>query len=275
MIIRLFSPVIILLASTTPAVAIQGSIAPEPADTMIQVGQHRLHFVIYRGKVPASVLLEAGGAADLKSWADVPGKLARETGATVVAYDRAGLGGSEPGPPNGQPGAEIRDLHTALDLLDLPKRTILVAHSYGAMLALLNAGSHQKAISGLVLVDPMNSRFIDATGDFIYSTVPAIPKPATDRERTITRMVATFPELIQQVRRLEPALQQPMVVITAGKRWWGREDIDTAWRRSHEALAAAGKRRRLMVAEGSGHDVPEMRPEVIVAAVGELLKSAR
>ncbi|HEY8197579.1 MAG TPA: alpha/beta hydrolase [Gemmatimonadales bacterium] len=85
-------------------------------------------------------------------------------------------------------------------------------------------------------------------------------------------MVATFPDLIREVSRLEPGLRQPVVVITAGKPWWGREDIDAAWRRSHEALAAAGKQRSLVVAKGSDHSVPQDRPEVIVTSVQRLLK---
>jgi pimeloyl-ACP methyl ester carboxylesterase len=38
-------------------------------------------------------------------------------------------------------------------------------------------------------------------------------------------------------------------------------------RDSHEAIANARPHRRLVVAEGSDHDIPEMRPEVIVEAV--------
>jgi pimeloyl-ACP methyl ester carboxylesterase len=66
-----------------------------------------------------------------------------------------------------------------------------------------------------------------------------------------------------------------MVVITAGRPFWGKPDIDSAWRRSHEALAAAREQRRLVVAEGSDHGVPEQRPELIVVAVRELLKRRR
>ena len=83
-------------------------------------------------------------------------------------------------------------------------------------------------------------------------------------------MVATFPGLIEVVDRLEPGLPQPMVVITAGKPWWGKPDIDRAWRRSHEALVAQRKQRRLITAEGSDHGIPEQRPEAIVTAVQEL-----
>jgi len=251
---------------TFPAAGVQ-----QPVDTLVRVGSHDLHFVLYRGTVPVTVLLEAGGAADLTSWAEVPKRLADETGATVLAYDRAGLGGSGSGPAGSRPEDEMRDLQAALDQLKVPDGTIVVAHSYGAMLALLSAGSRPKRVAGLVLVDPMNPRFIAATGDFIFSTVPPITNPSNERERTIVRMVATFPELIRKVSRLEPGLRQPMVVITAGKPWWGREEIDLAWRRSHEGMAAAGRQRRLVVAEGSDHSVPEDRPEAIVTAVQDLM----
>ena len=144
---------------------------------MVSVGGHKLHFVLYRGKVPVTVLLEAGGGSDLTSWAAVPRMLAHQTGATVVAYDRAGLGGSEPGSAESTPDDEIRHLHAALSGLKVPGKTIVVAHSYGAMLALLSAGRHPSSVAGLVLVDPMNTRFIEATGDFIFSTVPKIDRP--------------------------------------------------------------------------------------------------
>jgi pimeloyl-ACP methyl ester carboxylesterase len=266
----LLYPVILGLWAIHPPTA---GATQEPLDTLVSVGNHRLHFVVYRGKVPVTVLFEHGGGADLSSWANVPRLLAKETGATVVAYDRAGLGSSELAPPTHTPDDEVRDLHAALDQLGVPTKTILVGHSYGAVLALLNTARYPKPIRGVVLVDPMNTRFIEATGDFVYSMVPKIPNPSTDRERTTLRMVATFPGLIREVERLEPGLRQPMIVISAGKRWWGKEDIDRAWRKSHEALAAAGTRRRLVTAEGSDHDVPEERPDVIVTAVQELLKS--
>ena len=250
-------------------------IRQDPVDTMVRVGGHELHFVLYRGKLPVTILLEAGGGSDLTSWARVPQMLADKTGATVVAYDRAGLGKSELGSAESRPDDEIRHLHAGLAGLEVPKTTILVAHSYGAMLALLNAARYPENVAGLVLVDPMNTRFIKATGGFIYSTVPTIDSPSNDRERTVLRMVATFPRLIGVVDRLEPRLRQPMVVITAGTPWWGKPAIDTAWRRSHEGLVAGLQQRRLVVAEGSDHGVPAERPDLIVSAVQELLVRRR
>jgi pimeloyl-ACP methyl ester carboxylesterase len=65
----------------------------------------------------------------------------------------------------------------------------------------------------------------------------------------------------------DAGLELPIVVITAGKAWWKKADIDRAWRESHQAIVNAGPHRRLVVADGSDHDIPEMRPEAIVQGV--------
>ena len=63
-------------------------------DTLVSVGGNRLHFQVIEGGSPA-ILLEAGGGMDLTAWADLAPRLARETGATVISYDRAGFGESD------------------------------------------------------------------------------------------------------------------------------------------------------------------------------------
>ena len=52
------------------------------------------------------------------------------------------------------------------------------------------------ACTGIVLVDPMNPRFVEATGDFVYSTVREPADPANDRERALVRMIRGFPALV-------------------------------------------------------------------------------
>ena len=70
---------------------------------------------------------------------------------------------------------------------------------------------------------------------------------------------------------LETGLEIPMIILTAGKPWWGEPEIDRAWRRSHEVMAGRRPGRDLVVAQGSDHDVPEKRPDLIVNAVKRLL----
>ncbi|HYR12390.1 MAG TPA: alpha/beta hydrolase family protein [Longimicrobium sp.] len=240
---------------------------PEPVDTMVSVGDHSLHLVIRRGTRPLTIVLEAGGGSDLGGWYEVPALLARETGATVVAYDRAGFGRSEPGAPDLTPDQEIGNLYGALSAVAVPEKTVHVGHSYGGLLALLSAARFPDRVQGVVLVDPMNPRFVASTGDFVFSTAQRIENPSTVREHATMRLINGFPDLLNKVGAAEPALVQPIVIVTAGRPWWGRADIDQAWRQSHTDIAAASPLRRLIVAQRSQHDVPQQEPETIVAAV--------
>lgn len=263
-----------IVLSCAPGASERRPIQPgtAPADTLVDVGGYGLRFEIRRGDEPVAVLFENGGGADVNSWHTVPDSLARRTGATIVTYDRAGTGGSELGPLDLTPLEELRRLHGALDRLAVPAPTIVVGHSYGGMLALLHADLYPEKVRGLVLVDPMNPRFVEATGDFVQSTVPDIAEPANDRERLIVRMRNTFEALRARVAEIEPDLEIPIVVVSAGEAWWDREEIDRAWRESHEAIVAERPNRRLIVAEESDHDVPEERPDAVIDAVTELLE---
>ena len=263
---------LLIAGSQTPSTAPAADGQPEPRDTMVSVGDHSLHLVIRRGTRPVTIVLEAGGGSDLGGWYDVPALLARETGATVVAYDRAGFGRSELGAPDLTPDQEVADLHRALRAVAVPEKTIHVGHSYGGLLALLSAARFPDRVVGVVLVDPMNPRFVERTGDFVFSTAPRIEHPSTIRERAVVRLTNGFRGLLGAVAAIEPTLPQPIVIVTAGRPWWGRADADQEWRQSHTDMAAASPRRRLILAERSQHDVPRQEPETIVAALELLLE---
>ena len=60
-------------------------------DTLIAVGGYKLHFNILKGKgVP--ILFESGNGDDATVWKDLLKFIHDSTGATLITYDRAGLG---------------------------------------------------------------------------------------------------------------------------------------------------------------------------------------
>jgi pimeloyl-ACP methyl ester carboxylesterase len=211
--------------------------------------------------------MEAGGGSGLESWAGVDSLLALRSGATVVAYDRAGFGQSGTGPASLTPREQVRQLDTALERLGTPRDRIVVGHSYGALMVVLHAHLCPRNVRGVALVDPMNQRFVRATGDFVYSTVPHIEHPATARDTALARMVATFDALARDPEAADSSLRVPMAIVTAGEAWWGKPGIDSAWRASHEAIARAEPHRNLVIAGGAHHDIPEESPQAIVQAV--------
>ncbi|MCX5309402.1 alpha/beta fold hydrolase [Streptomyces sp. NBC_00154] len=67
---------------------------------MITNDGHRLAFHVAQGN-DRTIVLDSGGGEDSSQWKDLVPKLHADTGATVITYDRAGLGKSDvvPAPP--------------------------------------------------------------------------------------------------------------------------------------------------------------------------------
>lgn len=243
-----------------------------PVDTLVDAGGYRMHLMVYRGTKPVTVVMEVGGGASIRGWAGVEAQVAARTGATVVVYDRAGFGQSDIGPMDLTPRRQVEQLDRVLTLLQTPPARILIGHSYGGLLAVAHAHLYPGKVRGLVLVDPMNQRFVNATGDAVYSTVPKIEHPLTMRDSAVARMVSTFDSIAKDPTANDADLTIPIVVITAGVPFWGKTpDMDGPWRASHTAIAEAGAGRRLVVAEGSKHDIPTKRPDTIVDAAASLI----
>ena len=246
------------------------------ADTLVDVGGYRLHLSVWDGEGPVTILFEAGGGADASSWASVPELVSAQTRARVVTYDRAGLGQSDRGPLELTPVDEIHHLHAALRHLGVSGPTIVVGHSYGGVLGLLHATLYPDDVVGLVLVDPMNPGFVEAVGiDWLQTTVPDVPNPTTNLEYVTHRMKRDFPDLAQQTGKVWLSLELRMDILTAGEAWWGAEDIDSAWRKSHVEMAAATAARKLVVAESSAHNIPATEPALIVDAVARLVEDLK
>jgi pimeloyl-ACP methyl ester carboxylesterase len=252
------------------AIVLLAAPVPAPEDTLLDVGGYHLHLVVHRGTSPLTIVMESGGGASLDDWAGLDSTLARRTGTTVVAYDRAGFGRSETGPADLTPEQQVRQVSLALERLGTPSSRVVIGHSYGGLLAVMHGHLYADQVRGLVLVDPMKVRFVRATGDFVRTTVPHIEHPVTAQDSAIARMVSGFDRLVASPSSAHAGLDLPIVVITAGEAWWGKPEIDREWRAAHQAIAKAKPGRRLIVAERSKHQVPQDRPDTILEAVASL-----
>jgi pimeloyl-ACP methyl ester carboxylesterase len=105
------------------------------------------------GHPSPTVILAAGRNDTAISWAPLLAALAAST--RVVAYDRAGLGASDPDPPPGLPTVDrqVADLAAVIGQTGAGP-CVVVGHSWGGLLAQLLAARHPELVCGLVLVDP-------------------------------------------------------------------------------------------------------------------------
>ena len=109
-----------------------------------------------------TVILEGGAGASTPAWGWVQPAVAQH--ATVVAYDRAGLGWSDPSPEAPSAAAVLTDLRDALDARRLPGPYVLVGHSLGGHYVRAFAEAHPDDVAGIVLVDPSHEHAADVLG---------------------------------------------------------------------------------------------------------------
>jgi pimeloyl-ACP methyl ester carboxylesterase len=253
-------------------------------DTLVSVGENRLHFNIIEGGSPA-ILLESGGGMDLTQWVGLPARLARETGSRVISYSRAGFGKSDlPDIPHDM-RMEAHWLWDALGQLGLDQELVLVGHSFGGWMVRLEASEYADSVRGIVFIDPFSVEFVDQLGVAYLDDHPLTGKlpfdtsdPArlTKLQRALVRMVGDG--LGPKMEIMRPTVVPegvPVVIITSGRPMLSKEEEQQAWRRAHERMAASIPGAVLIVAEESGHMIPWSQPDLIVEAVKRVLNGIR
>lgn len=122
-----------------------------PPGRLVDIGGHRLHLHCAGSGTP-TVWLEAGLGNETAHWSAVFDALAARQ--RTCAYDRAGLGHSEPGP---LPRSAERVVDETLRLLQASGESppyLLVGHSNGGAYMRLLAAALPEHVEGLLLVDP-------------------------------------------------------------------------------------------------------------------------
>lgn len=124
-----------------------------PRGDMVDIGGRRLriHCEGPLGEGP-TVVLEAGSFGLAADWAEVQKRLTAQ-GVASCAYDRAGMGFSDPGPQPRDGLAIVGDLEKLLAAADVPGPYVLVGHSMAGLHVRLFAVRNPDKVAGLVLVD--------------------------------------------------------------------------------------------------------------------------
>jgi pimeloyl-ACP methyl ester carboxylesterase len=100
-----------------------------------------------------AVVFESGIGATSQNWISVQRAVSRRT--KTISYDRAGLGWSGRRSSTPTPEHLAQDLRTLLRVARVPPPYLLVAHSFGGLVARRFAADYSSDVAGLVLVDPM------------------------------------------------------------------------------------------------------------------------
>lgn len=247
----------------------------QTVDTLVQVGHHHLHFHIIKGN-DQPILFESGNGDDGQVWKDLLPAIYDATGATLITYDRAGLGKSDIDTLKISLQQEIKDLHEALKKLGFKKDYFLVAHSFGGMYASAFANENKGKIKGAVFIEVSTPcQLTDEYTTRVKHTISA-ENWAMLKERRIGLyyVLQQFPEIAayMSTRYLSEAI--PLTVIAAEhyKPTPQIGETEADMRHWQTCLAELGNlpNHTYVVTKDTEHKICKKDPDTIIAEVTKL-----
>lgn len=278
---------------------------------LVDLGNGRRLRVVTAGPPKSArptVILEHGAFGCAADWAVVQEKLA-EKGLRSLAYDRAGLGHSDPGPRPRDGRSIVADLAALLRALGETGPFVLTGHSMGGLMVRLYALTYPEQAVGLVLVDavtpdvlrwPVGARAVQAfdrglrlvshgarlgmmrpVAAVVGNKIGLSGEAAVEKRRIYgsarhargaSEEVARWPVTSDQAREgdLPPGL--PVAVITAGA-----QNTDTALKKIQVVPALASNHGYVEHVRGAGHAslLGRRFADPVVRGVDQVLAAAR
>ena len=135
---------------------------------LVKLPDGRQMNVFCLGSGSPTVMMEAGAGGSTLEWRWVQRDIAKMTRA--CAYDRAGMGFSDPGPLPRTAAAVAKDFVALVKAARIPLPFVMVAHSLGSYFVRLYADQYPGNVLGMVLIDPsveyQDRRFVAANPAF-------------------------------------------------------------------------------------------------------------
>jgi len=286
-------------SSTSASAASASAAAQRDIAGTFDVGGGRKMYLQCTGRGSPTVVLISGGGIAADQWDSPLGQdphvyptIAHST--RVCAYDRpgttragaeGGISRSDPVPQPSRPAPAVADLHALLTSAGETGPLVLVAHSYGGLIARLYAHDHPDDVAGMVLVDTFSPEVRHALGGMwpawkTWNTTPAaIVEEYPEYERV------DFDKALDEVVANRSIRPMPLVVLTADAPYPAPTnpdlppDINVVTRHAQDvaqrqlALLVPGAEH--LTETHSGHDIMLDNPVLVSTAILDVVSAVR
>jgi pimeloyl-ACP methyl ester carboxylesterase len=282
--------------------------ANPPPGKMIDVGGFRMHLYCV-GQGSPVVILDSGLSDTWLHWYKVQPQVAQFT--RVCSYDRAGLGWSDPSPRPRTSRVIAEELHTLLKKAGVLPPFVLVGHSMGGLNVRMYASLYPADVAGMVLVDAahpeQNGRLPNAGNPWLTSMrwqkrlmpfgIPRLLGWCGEGMGEVRPAFRSFDCTVQQKRgwfaeedSVNASMAQvsaagslgdmPLVVLSQDpdEKLPGfeyRRSFHASWEQMQEELARLSSHGSRVIARGSGHQIHRERPDVVIAAIRDVVAQCR
>jgi pimeloyl-ACP methyl ester carboxylesterase len=219
----------------------------------------------------------------------------------VCAYDRPGTVASigdedfiSRSDPVAQPRTSIEvveELHLLLQAAGIPGPYILAGHSLGGFFARLYAATYPDEVAGLVLVDAYSEMLEDVMPPDRWQALVRLNQGmGTDTVVPIPGYgdLETLPwgadnAVVREAVAAHPLPPMPLAVLAHGKPFavpadsqgFSAADLEGYIQAANESKATLVPNTRYWVASESGHDIHQDQPELVIAAIQQVIAGVR
>ena len=260
----------------------------------IDVGGRTMHLVCLgpTDTGEPTVLFESGLGGPYNAWGEV--LFGMQSDHRVCAYDRAGLGMSEPAPEASRTTSDlVDDLRALLDGAGFTGPFVLGSHSMGAWPAAVFAERYPDEVAGFVVVDPRGPRVSGEWRDALPPAAADEPAPVAANRDELGAfetdpsmndehldLTASAAETIAALDASGPLFgDRPVVVLSAANTPDGWHDLPADLATTFDGIWAAGQQEfadestagSLTVVPDVGHDIPNEAPPAVIEALESML----
>jgi pimeloyl-ACP methyl ester carboxylesterase len=228
-----------------------------------------------------TVVFEAGLGDSDATWSGVIPAVADF--ARVISYDRPNTiaGASDPAPVPRTAEDVVADLHALLATTPELGPYVLVGHSIGGLFAQLYASMYPDQVAGLVLVDSSHEQQEQRRQELVSPELFAAEQAAVQSNSEGIDLAASFAQM-SAARTATPLQPMPLVVLSAGQpdpatfpEGWPMDVEATLHTELQEDLAGFVPGGRSVVATESGHYIQQTQPDLVVAAIRDVVMAVR
>ena len=237
-------------------------------DTLVNVGKYELNFTIIKG-VGTPILFESGSGNDGTIWQGITQTIADITGATVITYDRAGLGKSkiksdEIIPSKNTILDNVKALEQGLKKIGYADDIVLVAHSLGGFYATLFTSRNRQKVKSVVFIDAALASFY--TDEFVNKLNNTLP------EAFLNKLKAEKLGLYYEIKNIEHTINTmhktnfpttiPVTDLIASNPFnpFKNDKDKNRWIKDHERFVNASTNRQIVTVNNAGHYVFKDNP---------------
>ena len=243
-------------------------------DTLVDVGNHKLHFKIVKG-TGMPILFDSGAGNGGSVWNSILDKTSEITKATLITYDRAGFGKSTIDTLQNDESkhgimSSIQDLEIGLKKLGYDKDILLVSHSYGGYLSTLYASRHPKLVKGIVLIDVNHNYFEDGIIEKEVATQDQLIAQWKISNKGTYFMAKTILETVKIMSTISIPQSIPVVDFVNGIPFLKKPEEIERWKECHRKFVANNPNVIGITAHDCGHGIWMGNPPLVINSIAKL-----